>query len=234
VELGDGQELQWIDEQHAEVYYTADHHPAFDITAEAARDASGANVPTSLAVSGDDIVVLTVQHRAGDLAAGGAPFDYPITPGPSFEVGYSSVTVTGPPDEQEAREAREAREREARERVQVSAPAIKASMAVERSGRDRKGGSVVLAIRVSGAGALTVGGRSIAARRLIEGKPASPLAATPVDSETVHVRIAAAGWKKQLQERSGQVSAQAAITFAPANGEAVIHRLVQLTLRKKL
>jgi hypothetical protein len=112
VELQPGQELRAIDDQHAEVYYE-DGHMAMSLQAEPAHDAHGAAVPTSVTVSDGDVVTLTVHHRAGDPAAGGAPFAYPITPGPSFEVGYSTVIVTGPDDEQKLREERERIAREA-------------------------------------------------------------------------------------------------------------------------
>lgn len=113
VKLGEGQELKAVDEQNAVVYYE-DGHKAFSIAAPPAHDANGTAVPTTLAIEGENVITLTVHHRAGDPAAGGAPFDYPVTPGPSFEVGYSTVTVTIvlPPDEQQQREEREKRQRE--------------------------------------------------------------------------------------------------------------------------
>src|SRR5882672_2789211 len=41
VELGADQELESIDDQHAEVYYTEGHYPAMGISAEPAHDADG-------------------------------------------------------------------------------------------------------------------------------------------------------------------------------------------------
>jgi PASTA domain len=114
VSLGPDQELGQVDDQEAVVFYSDDMHPAFSIKAEQARDADGDEVPTSLAVTGGDELTLTVHHRAGDPAAGGAPFDYPITPGAPFETGYSTVLVTGPPDETQLREERERVTRNAR------------------------------------------------------------------------------------------------------------------------
>lgn len=111
VVLGEGQELEAIDDQHAEVFYTEGHHPALGISVEPAHDADGSNVPTSLSVSGGNVITLTVHHRAGDPAKGGTPFDYPITAGPGWEGGFQTVIVSGPPDEQELRERREERER---------------------------------------------------------------------------------------------------------------------------
>lgn len=100
VSVQPGQELQWVDDQHAVVIH--EHGTtAFTITAEQARDAEGKAVPTSLAVSGDNVVTLTVHHRAGNPAAGGAQFHYPVTAGAPFEVGYSSSTLVGPPAERD-------------------------------------------------------------------------------------------------------------------------------------
>lgn len=86
VELSDGQVLQLVDSQHAMVYYTEGQHPAFGIAVASAHDASGATVPTSLAVSGVNVVTLTVHHRAGNPLADGASFAYPVLPGSGWVV----------------------------------------------------------------------------------------------------------------------------------------------------
>jgi hypothetical protein len=124
VQLGAEQSLEQIDEQHAEVYYAYKHHPAFGITAEAAHDANGATVPTSLSVTEPNVITLIVHHRAGNPAVGGAPFVYPITAGAGWEWTGPPQIVTGPKDETELREEREARENAARQEppVTVSAP----------------------------------------------------------------------------------------------------------------
>jgi PASTA domain len=96
VELSEGQELQSVDSQHAMVYYTEDHQPAFGISATPAHDASGATVPTSLAVSGVDVITLTVHHRAGNPLANGAPFAYPVLPGSGWIVIGQGGTVPAP------------------------------------------------------------------------------------------------------------------------------------------
>lgn len=114
--LGEGQALELVDEQHAEVYYTEDHHSAYEITAESAHDADGSSVPTSLLASGEDILTLVVHHRAGNPAAGGAPFVYPVVAGSGWEGGFEPVVIVGPLDEQELREERE---RIAREKQEV-------------------------------------------------------------------------------------------------------------------
>lgn len=101
VMLNGDQELEAIDDQHVEIYYTEGHHPALEISAEAAHDADGSDVPTTLSVSGDSIITLTVHHRDGDPNKGGSPFAYPILAGPGWEGGYQTFIVTGPPAEQD-------------------------------------------------------------------------------------------------------------------------------------
>src|SRR5215207_1429932 len=85
VTLWPGQELKQIDEREAAVFFD-DEHVAMTIVAEQARDATGAAVPTSLAVSAPDLVTLTVHHRDGNPAASGTSFQSPISAGPPFEV----------------------------------------------------------------------------------------------------------------------------------------------------
>ncbi len=98
VELRQGQKLMQINEHEAAVYYE-DGTMAWLIAATPARDAVGANVPTTIQVVGENVVTLTVHHREGNPAAGGAPFVYPIDEGESFEVGNSTVTILLPPGE---------------------------------------------------------------------------------------------------------------------------------------
>jgi hypothetical protein len=100
VELFEGQELRQIDDQSAAVYYESGHR-AFAIEAAEAHDAVGKEVPTSLAVVQPNAIVLTVHHRAGNPATGGAPFTYPISNGPGWEGGFESIEIQGPPDESE-------------------------------------------------------------------------------------------------------------------------------------
>jgi hypothetical protein len=97
VELGEEQELRWVDDQHAEVIYTDGEHVAVTITATEAHDAEGSAVPTSIAVSGGNVITLTVHHRAGNPAAGGAAFDYPITQGVGWEGGFHTYEIQMPP-----------------------------------------------------------------------------------------------------------------------------------------
>lgn len=92
VELSDDQALRAVDPDHAEVYYvdgdgvSGDEQVVLTITAPEARDAAGADVPTTLGVSEGNVLTLTVHHRAGDPLAEGAPFDYPVVQGPAWVV----------------------------------------------------------------------------------------------------------------------------------------------------
>lgn len=64
------------------------------IEAEAAHAADGATVPTSIRFSEDEegfVITLTVHYRAGNPAAGGAPFVFPISGGKGWAGGYYSV-----------------------------------------------------------------------------------------------------------------------------------------------
>lgn len=101
VKMEEEQELQAVDETHAAVYWTGTEHIAFSIEAAKAHDASGATVPTTLAVTQPNVITLTVHHRAGNPAAGGAPFDYPVSAGAGWEGGFQTYTVDmGPLTEQ--------------------------------------------------------------------------------------------------------------------------------------
>jgi PASTA domain len=113
VTLGKDQSLKSIDSRKAEVVY-GDGTTAYAIQAEEASDAVGSTVPTSLSVSDGDVITLIVHHHAGNPAAGGAPFVYPIVAGPGWEGGFHTEVVAGPKDQQELKEEQEriARERQ--------------------------------------------------------------------------------------------------------------------------
>jgi len=96
VTLSEEQELQQIDDQTVQVFESGGF-PSFTITAEKAHDAQGATVPTTLAKTARNVVTLTVHHREGNSAAGGAPFDYPISNGAGWEGGFQTVEVQMPP-----------------------------------------------------------------------------------------------------------------------------------------
>ena len=103
VSLGEDQELRQIDERTAAVYYTDGVHVAFGISAGAAHDAEGSSVPTTLVVSGADVVTRIIHHRAGNPSAGGVSFVYPVTDGAGWEGGFHTIYVDMPdeslPDE---------------------------------------------------------------------------------------------------------------------------------------
>lgn len=101
--LGEGQELRQIDDQHAAVFYTEPEVQALGIEAAPAHDAEGTAVPTTITVSGENLITLTVHHLAGNPAAGGAAFHYPVVAGLGWEGGFQTELVQGPPDESELR-----------------------------------------------------------------------------------------------------------------------------------
>jgi hypothetical protein len=99
VNLGEDQELRQIDETHAAVFSTDPENLVFQIKATEAHDAEGATVPTTVTVTQPNVITLTVHHRAGNPAAGGAPFHYPVTHGSGWEGGIQIHHVEGPPGE---------------------------------------------------------------------------------------------------------------------------------------
>jgi hypothetical protein len=92
VNLGEEQELRQVSETEALVQYS-DGTASFSIRAEDAHDAEGATVPTTLRVSDPDVVTLVVEYRAGNPAAGGAPFLYPIVAGKGWSGGFRTIVV---------------------------------------------------------------------------------------------------------------------------------------------
>jgi hypothetical protein len=99
VSLGHDQQLKSVDDRHAAVYYPEDGQTAFVIAAKSAHDADGSSVPTSLSVSGVNLITLTIHHRLGNPAAGGTPFAYPVTEGAGWDSGYTTGQVEMPPPE---------------------------------------------------------------------------------------------------------------------------------------
>lgn len=96
VQLGAEQELRQIDNRHVGVFYNTGQ-PSFEITAKEASDAVGATAPTTLALTGANVVTLTVHHREGNPLANGAPFDYPVVGGSGWEGGFHTVEVAMSP-----------------------------------------------------------------------------------------------------------------------------------------
>jgi hypothetical protein len=103
VQLAPHETLVGVDETKAEVRYEGGVVVG-TILAEPAHDADGTTVPTTLRVSEEDVLTLIVHDREGNPAAGGAPFVYPVTAGPGWEGGPSTVIVKSPPDETEIAE----------------------------------------------------------------------------------------------------------------------------------
>lgn len=99
VSVEEDQELRQIDAWHAAVYWTETEpeHIAWSIEAPAAHDAEGKPVPTTIAVSAENLITLTVHHRAGNPLAGGAPFHYPVVAGTGWEGGFQTFPIEMPP-----------------------------------------------------------------------------------------------------------------------------------------
>jgi hypothetical protein len=100
MKLGEDEELRLIDETHAGVYWMETDTLAMSIVAEKAHDSEGATVPTTIAVTQPNVISLTVHHRAGNPAAAGAPFHYPVVAGAGYEGGFQTIHAVMPPTEQ--------------------------------------------------------------------------------------------------------------------------------------
>jgi sugar lactone lactonase YvrE len=99
VELEPGQTLVSVDPLDAEIKFENGRR-AMLIAAEPAHDAVGTPVETTLSVSGEDILTLTVHHRIAGIV-------YPVVGGAGWEGGYTSEMIVGPQDDQEIKEERE-------------------------------------------------------------------------------------------------------------------------------
>lgn len=86
INLGEEQELRQIDPQHVGVY--AAGNLAMTISATPASDAIGTEVPTTLRISREEVLTLTVHYKAGD---NGVPFVYPVMAGTGWEGGYRTI-----------------------------------------------------------------------------------------------------------------------------------------------
>jgi hypothetical protein len=98
VQLGPEDTLTQVDSTHAEVF-TDGTVPTLGIRAVAAHDADGSEVPTTLAVGPENTIALIVHHRAGNPAAGGASFVYPISAGTGWLGGFQTFAVAMPAPE---------------------------------------------------------------------------------------------------------------------------------------
>jgi tripartite motif-containing protein 71 len=86
VALGEDQELRQIDETDVQVFYSFGF-PAFLISAVPAHDAIGTEVPTTIHITRENVVTLTVHYKAGTE---GQPFVFPIVAGTGWEGGFIS------------------------------------------------------------------------------------------------------------------------------------------------
>lgn len=101
VELASGRTLEQIDERQIAVM-TKTGAEASRISAPSARDATGTEVPTSIALTAENLITVTVHHLAGNPAAAGAPYVYPVSEGAAYQTGPATVvaepgTETPPP-----------------------------------------------------------------------------------------------------------------------------------------
>jgi hypothetical protein len=90
--------VRQIGDQEVIGEYIEGGYRAWTIAAEPAHDADGATVPTTVKLTEGDIVTLIVHYRAGNPAAAGAPFVFPIVGGPGWSGGwfYGSVEINEP------------------------------------------------------------------------------------------------------------------------------------------
>jgi streptogramin lyase len=108
VRMSEDQSLKLVNPQQAEVVYE-DGTESFLVTAERAKDATGAEVPTHLEVNGN-VLTLKVEHRSGSYV-------YPIMAANYWETSFVvPIEVEKPEDEIEIREREEREQRELEER----------------------------------------------------------------------------------------------------------------------
>jgi PASTA domain len=88
--------LRQVSDQEIVAEYIEGGVIGYSFEAVLAHDAVGATVPTTVQLSEGaegPVVTLVVHHRAGNPAAGGAPFAYPIEDGPGWEGGWRTISV---------------------------------------------------------------------------------------------------------------------------------------------
>jgi hypothetical protein len=94
--LGPNQRMSQVSDQEIVVEYVEPPVVSYSLRAPLEHDAVGAAVPTTIALTEDEagpVITLTVHFRAGNPAAGGSPFDFPITGGAGWEGGYRITSV---------------------------------------------------------------------------------------------------------------------------------------------
>jgi PASTA domain len=95
-ELGPELTMRQVDDQTIVLEYPKYGVEAGSIKAEPAHAADGAAVPTSVRLSEDEegfVVTEIVRHRAGNPAAGDAPFVYPVSGGSGWLGGFFTSVV---------------------------------------------------------------------------------------------------------------------------------------------
>jgi PASTA domain len=95
-ELGAGTMMRQVSDQLVVVEDIESGVIDFSIKAPLEHDAFGSMVPTSLRLSEGNVITFVVSFRAGNPAAGGAPFVYPITEGAGWEGGWKSFSALIP------------------------------------------------------------------------------------------------------------------------------------------
>jgi len=88
--------MRQVGDQEIVAEYIEGGSVGYSLQAVPASDAVGATVPTTLALTEDEegpVVTLTVHFRAGNPAAGGAPFVFPVVEGKGWEGGWFYGTV---------------------------------------------------------------------------------------------------------------------------------------------
>jgi hypothetical protein len=90
-ELSSEMRARQVSDQLIVFEYIEGGYQGGSIEAEPAHDAEGSTVPTTVKLSEGNIITMIVHYRAGNPAAGGAPFVFPITDG----VGWSGGFFTG-------------------------------------------------------------------------------------------------------------------------------------------
>jgi hypothetical protein len=87
--------LRQVSDQEVVAEYIEAGYIAYSLKAEHAHDANGATVPTTVALTEDEegpVLTLTVHFRAGNPAAGGSAFEFPIMGGDGWEGGRHTIS----------------------------------------------------------------------------------------------------------------------------------------------
>ena len=94
--LGPNRRMTQVSSQEILVEYINPPLVSYSLRAPLEHDAVGAAVPTTIALTEDEagpVITVTVHFRAGNPAAAGAPFEFPILGGAGWEGGFHTVFV---------------------------------------------------------------------------------------------------------------------------------------------